>query len=1636
MRRILKFVGWLIGVVLILVLLVFLLPHIPPVQSWLVNKAENYYSDKTGQAIEIGKIFFWPDGTIVLKEVNLRDDKDKPFIDAGEVRADISIRALFKGDFILTFAEVESGSVAIERRRDGTFNFKFLVDAFSVKESSSSSTGSFSIDRVFLENTTFMFSDRRSRLYTKAYVRLLQTSFSTFDPDEQIFHLNKVDLYGGNGFVLDLSEKASDDTSASQMPDVFFSEVNLYNTRYMVHMKRKNILLSSYAGELHAKVREFDLERSLLEFEEVTMRNSGANLVLGEPLYTAVKPSSAGSGSPDWIVMADKIMFRNSWFSYDDKDAEYKPKGFDPSHISFGYVSLTARNVVNAGSNVKAVIIDGSIRTNDGFSLNKIKGEFNVSERSLGARSFRIVTNSSNLSGDFITRQKSYRAFSKDLSSVRFYVNLAPSRLSVNDLVYFSHSLDSIDLIRGNRSMQVALQGNAQGTMKQLTLNRFVAGVYGSTANVTGRLMNLDSASSFAYDLSIEKLNVQKQTIDRLVPDTMIPPNIQVPEKMLITGTAAGNTSDHSFDLAGNTSDGSFKVTGSAGKKGYDMTAVLDTLNIGKIISKERSLGRITGNVNVKSNSLKPDSAVGSLNASIASVRIKNHNYHDVNADLKMNAGTYELTANSNDPKANFSMEGSGTYKEGLLSASLNARIDTLDFYTMGVTSDTLAMKGHVEVTANGKSMDDFHAEGKASRLYIRRDQLRLNPDSLLFTMLSRGDVIALDLNSSLIDVDLNGTGKLSTLTPHLASYFKSYFGKDSLATDSIDSAHQLDFMVHLKKPDELAVLVDPSLSLTPLTIKGRFNGQQESLTASGNIDRVSYKGNAIDSIKFEVKGDPEKLASTITAPSVVSKGMLFPNPAVSVIIENDSINYVASVTGNDTVQRLRLEGLVEHLDDGYAFSVKPGGFILNNKSWDVTPGNKIIFDSSGVAVKDFKISRDSQLLEVNEITEDQLTVTAKDFELMDLSMIADSNAYKTGGRLSGDISFPIKGEPSEMHGNFTVKDLNFRNDTMGDVSLAVTKQGEHKIGIETTLAGHGNSIKIKGTYDFVDTYSPFDFTLNITQVNMASLKPYLGPIFEKMEGYAKANVTLRGNTVYPVIDGDILITDASLLPKYTNSWIRIKDQPVHVDQSSFLFKNFLMTDSLNDPALLNGYICPEGLPHITFDLMLVTSNFMVLNTREGDNEQYFGHINVTSIATVKGDDTNPFVNINARLDRGSRVTLLVPELKLRESNEADVVQFINLKADSVKNQLKKKRKEPSFAGVTLTSNIEVDENSEFKLLIDPVAGDSLSVKGKTTFSFSIDPGGKMSMAGVYEVTEGSYLLTLTTGLKRRFDLARGSRITWNGNPVNPDLDVSATYTVRAAPYDLVVNDITAFTDNTAISYREEMPFIINLKMNGALSGPAVSFNVQLPSDQQGALEGTVYARLNQLNQNESELNTQVFSLLVLNRFFNQQEIQNYGGPLFSSYARTGVSRLISQRLNSFATTYAKFVELQLDVDFYETYNGTSIENTTNMRIGIGRKFFSDRLDLRTGGQVLLQGTSQFNNNDFPSLMSAEYKLTRDGRYRLTGFRKNTYEGVFEGQIVREGAGIVFIRDFNKFGELFKRPDEHDLLDAAPKPRQ
>jgi hypothetical protein len=315
-------------------------------------------------------------------------------------------------------------------------------------------------------------------------------------------------------------------------------------------------------------------------------------------------------------------------------------------------------------------------------------------------------------------------------------------------------------------------------------------------------------------------------------------------------------------------------------------------------------------------------------------------------------------------------------------------------------------------------------------------------------------------------------------------------------------------------------------------------------------------------------------------------------------------------------------------------------------------------------------------------------------------------------------------------------------------------------------------------------------------------------------------------------------------------------------------------------------------------------------------------------------------------------------------------------------------------------------------------------MQGEGLLTGGIDPSGKTTLTGSYEITGGAYELSYNL-LRRKFEIEPGSKIVWNGEPTKADMNVTAIYKTKAAPMDLVKNQVDAAEASSRNIYLQRLPFEVLLKLQGELLQPQVSFDIQLPEESnQVAKEAatTINYRLTQLRQEPSELNKQVFSLLLLNRFVGENPFESSAGGLTAeSFARQSASKLLTEQLNRLASDLVQGVELNFDVTSFDDYSTGTAQTRTDMNVALSKRLLNDRLTVTVGSNFELEGAQNTNrsSSNIAGNVAVDYSLSQDRRYMLRAYRKNEYEGVIEGYVIETGVGFIITLDYNKFKNLF-----------------
>ncbi|MEJ7683766.1 MAG: translocation/assembly module TamB domain-containing protein [Segetibacter sp.] len=108
-----------------------------------------------------------------------------------------------------------------------------------------------------------------------------------------------------------------------------------------------------------------------------------------------------------------------------------------------------------------------------------------------------------------------------------------------------------------------------------------------------------------------------------------------------------------------------------------------------------------------------------------------------------------------------------------------------------------------------------------------------------------------------------------------------------------------------------------------------------------------------------------------------------------------------------------------------------------------------------------------------------------------------------------------------------------------------------------------------------------------------------------------------------------------------------------------------------------------------------------------------------------------------------------------------------------------------AVTGFDISVNLVIQKAATFNIIVDEGNGDFLQVRGDASLNAGIDPSGKITMTGTYEIESGGYELSFNF-LRRKFDIQKGSKITWTGEPTTADIDITAVYVANTSAMDLV----------------------------------------------------------------------------------------------------------------------------------------------------------------------------------------------------------------------------------------------------------
>lgn len=1046
----------------------------------------------------------------------------------------------------------------------------------------------------------------------------------------------------------------------------------------------------------------------------------------------------------------------------------------------------------------------------------------------------------------------------------------------------------------------------------------------------------------------------------------------------------------------------------------YTAKAVLENVNAG-LLTGSKLLGKVTLFSDIKGKGFDPRSATIELNTSIHLLEFKGYPYTGIDLYSKLADGALssEITVADPNLQAKLSASLEGTPEKGRYHGTLDMYLDKSDLHALNLVKDSIVnLRGTIQADATGSGLNDVEGMLSFSEMsynngsnYYYLDRILIE-SQILDSAQRRLSIDSDELFNGYIEGNYLLSEVPSAVMNGLLARFKPY--QKRKVTPGQEYSFQLNITASNVKIVNTPLVFDGKTHMG-----GTVNTSQDDFSFNLVADRINYNNILLDTLNFNL--------NTANANVLSIKAQKFLNPVYSIEdLDLSAQRYADSIAiRSDFYKWNSADSIAYHIkayqkddeDGNVVIGFLPSNINLEHMKWQFG-GHDPSRDRIVWNVDQGSVNLDSLVM-----TSGEARISAGGFysskDLMDLRLsieeldLSRSIFLRNNVPLKGHLNLLAhlyKGEQDKTiipEVSLSIDSLAVAYDEIGDLSLSVKADLANRyINTSAQLVnGSRKALSLTGGLRISDRQLVPEMDLTLDSLRLDVVHYLLPSVFNKSTGFASAEIEIRGLMKSPDINGFVRLDRTKLGINFTNVEYAIPDSTiVPVRNSFFYFDKIRIRDVVYSTyGTLDGRIYHDNFKPWYLDLRTDVDKTLVLNTSGQNNDKFYGKVFATGFMELKGPTNSLKYNIAARTERNTNFAIDIGSAS--DFKDSQMITFVPPRTSHVDSLLQNLKKQIVKSAVESSSEmdiaIEATPDATLSVYLDKTSGHMIEANGEGKLSMHLSPQGSFTLNGTYEVVSGNYTFVYKM-IKKSFSLLSGGRMTFDGDPSNPNIDISASYKTTTKP--------AVYLSSVAENAREEVVMTINL--TGDLTEPVYNFDIQMPRAPENVREELAY-RLS----DQDQLSQQFISLMVLNSFTATGENDN------QNVVASGVAGLTAGMLSSqFSNILQRFVSgVDINVNVNTSTNkylGTT--ESTDFELGISTKLFDNRVTVN-GMVGMPTGTTQ---SDLVGDVEIEYNITPDGRFRavFVNRRQNDYMNNQQGYI--QSIGVSYRQEFNTFREL------------------
>lgn len=1431
-----------------------------------------------------------------------------------------------------------------------------------------------------------------------------------------------------------LSEKFKTEISIESVDYAFFNKLRM--NKVFVRDQKGDTLL--YASKIYTSVRWVNLQNRTISIGTAELDNGKFFLKQDSTHTLNLKFILDAFASKD-TTKAKPFTFRvrnlelNDFaFKYHKWGAPKIPYGMNYANLDIRNIRLNLRNIRIDGDKIKAKMAHLSATEKCGFVLNKLNADIDFSPREIKLSNAKVITPLTKLNtSHIIFRFNGFKDWLDYVHKVRMDVVFNNSLVDFRSIAYFAPTLLRWDL-------KGYVDGRVRGPVSALRSDNLEFRAGDSTyIALNFSIVGLPNAEQTIWRGNVEKVSSNGKELGQLVKTFVGTHGEQVANiigklgplnlNAYFSGKFAAFTSSAEVTSAIGNISASLDTKESKGHtNGYKLQFTTKALHLGHLLDLNK-FGTIT-------TSFKSEGATtGQLIHSSESVAIvdelqfNGYTYKNLDLLIDRNGRQYDYELNSRSKDAELRLVGSYNFETKIPRTIASAKIDHINLHNLNfMDKDTISsIRGLMSVDFTGTKVDEMNGSFTVDHATLISHQKEFLLGRAEVNIQNSEQQRVLTLKSDFMDAMLKGNASLTKIKDGVDYFVKLYLpslpysrkissivpAEKVAAPATSPNRNRYLFDCKVKNAETLLSFFVPNLKVDKgTTLIGEVAPSLNKVDVRLKSGNIQIGSNQFKNINLQTFGSEDNLKASVACEEYINSNLSLKKVSYEAFTQNDKVN--STVSFNNTTRESKNEGTLRFITNfenkkpsrkiHFQTDFLKSTLTVNDIPWTI--GNAIItLDSSTVAIEDFKLTNQQQKIavagKISENKDDQLHFIINNIDVQNFKTLFAKSGFDIQGYLNGVATLKNIYKSPMLFSNIKLNDAYINGRAVGSPELISSWDDvSKKISIFSS-----NYINDREIYKISGTITPdtkeLDLDVKVDQLRAFLLEPFTAGIVSNLRGFISANLSIKGKTNSPIIEGKAYLNDVKAKVDFLNTTYGI-NAPVTITQNEIRIANDTLTDVNGQIALVDARVTHRNLKDFKFDINIQPQKLLALNTNPKLSNIFYGTAYASGLVKIQGDLQNLVMRISAQTEKNTKV--VIPLNNRTQIQDQSFLTFVNPNSNEVdfKPEEKKTKFKPK-SNLKIYLDLTVTPDAEAQILLDAsMGGMAIKAQGNSVLSMEVDPSTNLfQIRGVYTIQKGNFKLSLLNLTSKDFSIDNGSTISWTGDPANASINVAATYKVRTS--------LAPLFAGTEQGSNQRYNIDCKTSLSGMLLNPTIKFDVKLP-ESDPATQTLVAAALN----TESQMQKQFISLLMIGQFYPEQTSQN-NNDVIANAGKGMASDLIFSQLTNIVS------QISNDVDFGIKYTPATATTDQEYEVSFSKNLFNDWVTVN--GVVDFSGNTKSTGQGVAGDYDIEVKLDKKDRLKFKMFSYQQQDNLLKLSNTKQGVGIFYQEQFNSFRDLFKR---------------